>query len=273
MIYSTLEPAKPEVAAVVNEIGDAIQAVGTDQFQTCVSQIILETLNIREFMSFRRVDANAAPDVILAQSRDGRSSERVEAYRRCFFRLDPVNRLFSDNQPAGTYVARIRRDEIRNADYLNSCFVRPGISEKLTLAHRANGVWIALTLYEFEDDPVFDAQRLDTLYHVANLLLPLLSLHYRIVDLTPQTARISTAEMEERVRWAFPQLSRREVSVCARSIVGFTTEGIALDLGIKSTSVLTYRRRAYARLNVTSINQLSTMLIRSSAANHLALAG
>ena len=32
-------------------------------------------------------------------------------------------------------------------------------------------------------------------------------------------------------------------------------------------------RRAYARLNVSSINQLSTMLIRSSAANHLALAG
>src|SRR5690606_22246752 len=105
-----------------------------------------------------------------------------------------------------------------------------------------------------------------------NLLLPLLNLHHRIVDQAPQTGRLSTAEMEERVRLSFPTLSKREVSVCARSIVGLTTEGIALDLGIKNTSVLTYRRRAYARLEVSSINQLSTLLIRASTANHLALA-
>lgn len=271
MIYSMLEPTKPEVGVLVSDLGDAIQGVGTDQFQPCVSQMILETLQVREFMAFRRVGADTPPDIIVAQG-DDRASERIEAYRKHFFRLDPLNRLFSETSPAGTYIARVRRDDIRNSDYRNRCFVRPGIRQKITLARRMNGAWTALSLYDFEADAVFDPEGLDTLYHVANLLLPMLNLHHRIVDLAPQNGGVSAAEMEERVRWAFPELSNREVSVCARSIVGFTTEGIALDLGIKNTSVLTYRRRAYARLNVNSINQLSTMLIRSSAANHLALA-
>ncbi|AUN31853.1 hypothetical protein C0V82_12900 [Niveispirillum cyanobacteriorum] len=38
-------------------------------------------------------------------------------------------------------------------------------------------------------------------------------------------------------------------------MVGMTAEAIALDLGISSASVLTYRRRAYVRYHFTHSNQ------------------
>ncbi|MTJ84214.1 MAG: helix-turn-helix transcriptional regulator [Telmatospirillum sp.] len=56
-------------------------------------------------------------------------------------------------------------------------------------------------------------------------------------------------------------LTRRELDVCARSLLGMTAEGIALDLDIKKSSVLTYRKRAYARLGISSQTQLFRLLV------------
>lgn len=55
-------------------------------------------------------------------------------------------------------------------------------------------------------------------------------------------------------------MTRRELDVCARTLIGLTAEGIALDLNIKKTSVFTYRKRAYARLGISSQTQLFRLL-------------
>lgn len=51
-------------------------------------------------------------------------------------------------------------------------------------------------------------------------------------------------------------LSKREGEVCARILYGLSTCGIALDLGIGKESVMTYRKRAYARLRIASQREL-----------------
>lgn len=56
-------------------------------------------------------------------------------------------------------------------------------------------------------------------------------------------------------------MTQRELDVCARTLIGLTAEGIALDLNIKKTSVLTYRKRAYARLGISSQTQLFRLLV------------
>jgi DNA-binding CsgD family transcriptional regulator len=73
---------------------------------------------------------------------------------------------------------------------------------------------------------------------------------------------LSIDDIEMRLKAACPILSGRERSVCARTVAGVTAEGIAIDLGIKQSSVLTYRRRAYERLNISTAHQLSAMLLR-----------
>jgi len=56
-------------------------------------------------------------------------------------------------------------------------------------------------------------------------------------------------------------MTPRELDVCARTLIGMTAEGIALDLNVKKSSVSTYRKRAYARLGISSQSQLYRLLM------------
>lgn len=63
------------------------------------------------------------------------------------------------------------------------------------------------------------------------------------------------SKIEGQLGTVFIGLTDRERAVCARTMVGMTAEAIALDLGIAPSSVLTYRRRAYERYQITNSNQ------------------
>jgi DNA-binding CsgD family transcriptional regulator len=69
-------------------------------------------------------------------------------------------------------------------------------------------------------------------------------------------------ELEARFGRLFPALTRRERETCARAAVGITAEGAALDLGIGVASVLTYRKRAYQRLGVSTAYELARLVMR-----------
>jgi len=68
------------------------------------------------------------------------------------------------------------------------------------------------------------------------------------------------SQLEERFAERHAELTLRQRQVCARAAVGMTVEATALDLGIAKTSVLTYRKRAYQRLGVTSSIELCALV-------------
>ncbi|PHP66776.1 hypothetical protein CSC94_11755 [Zhengella mangrovi] len=271
MIYSRIEDCHGSFT-VVKGFSEAIAAVGTDRFTGCFKALVQETFQVAEFLVFHRLGDKSPPMVLLGESRDGKSAERVKSYCSNFYRLDPIFNVLNDSNPDGDYSLHLQADEINNSAYRLAFYSVPGIREQLTIANKSDGAVIAISLFAREQDGGFSAEQMAELKQFGNLLLPILSLHFRLIGNAERQKRVSAKDMEECVSWAFPELTKREVAVCARSILGVTAEGIALDLGIAQTSVLTYRRRAYARLNINSINQLSTMLIQSSAARQLAAA-
>ena len=64
-----------------------------------------------------------------------------------------------------------------------------------------------------------------------------------------------------RLEGRYGALTPREREVCARTIAGWSSPAIALDLGIGAGSVLTYRRRAYARYGFSSASDFLERLI------------
>lgn len=273
MIYSNIEPDRPQIAEIVHTLGKAIQSVGTETFATHFAALMLDSFKVTEFFVFQRGCADeSAPVPLFAKSRDDQSADRVRAYCGGFYREDPIYQVLNSESVDGVYALRVRVDEIHNAHFRKICYSQTGFTEKLTLAAKSDNEIIALSVYCREADGGFPPSLAADLSHFGNLILPLLALHYRLIGNSERQRQVSAKDMEDCVSWACPELTKREVAVCARSILGVTSEGIALDLGIKQTSVLTYRRRAYARLNINSINQLSTMLIQSSAARQLAAA-
>ena len=74
-------------------------------------------------------------------------------------------------------------------------------------------------------------------------------------------ARLPSAQhVERRLHHLFPNLTGREREVCARATVGMSVEATALDLGIAKTSVMTYRKRSYQRLGITSVHELCALV-------------
>jgi DNA-binding CsgD family transcriptional regulator len=52
------------------------------------------------------------------------------------------------------------------------------------------------------------------------------------------------------------RLSAREQQVCARALRGMSNPAIALDLGVQVSTVSTLRRRAFAKLGISTLSEL-----------------
>ena len=63
-------------------------------------------------------------------------------------------------------------------------------------------------------------------------------------------------------------LTPREQEVCRRILAGFSSEAISQDLGISLHSTLTYRKRAYERLGISSQSELFGIVLRLLAGPH-----
>jgi DNA-binding CsgD family transcriptional regulator len=63
-----------------------------------------------------------------------------------------------------------------------------------------------------------------------------------------------------------PPLSPQEALVCAYGLLGFSKTDTAARMGLSAHSVSAYRRRAYAKLNITSQIELASLLLLSPPA-------
>lgn len=59
------------------------------------------------------------------------------------------------------------------------------------------------------------------------------------------------------------RLTERLRSVCFRILLGYSSEAIGLQLGITTSTINTYRKRAYAQLGITSQNELFSLYLHS----------
>jgi DNA-binding CsgD family transcriptional regulator len=104
---------------------------------------------------------------------------------------------------------------------------------------------------------VFTDGEIEALIGVACLALPMLPFGR---ERQAGRGQLSVAQLEDRFAARFAELTLRERQVCARAAIGMSVEATALDLDIAKTSVLTYRRRAYHRLRVSSHYQLCSLI-------------
>ncbi|MGO4125964.1 LuxR C-terminal-related transcriptional regulator [Inquilinus sp. YAF38] len=233
-----------------------VDALGTPEFGPAVLHALGAMAGVEEIFAFRRTDDGTLPAVILSAGAGSQAGDRAEAYRRHYFRFDPLNTVFQAVDRASLCL-RVRPDDIADRDYRRDCYARPGFVEKLSILRPGRGGWTTLSL--FRHGGAFSTGEAQGLRAFGRLLLPLIEAHGRAfgADRPPPG---SAAAVEVRLHGLCPALTGRERSVCARTLIGMTAEGIGLDLGIRPTSVLTYRRRAYERLGISTALQLAARL-------------
>ena len=142
--------------------------------------------------------------------------------------------------------------------YRRDCYDIPRIRDRLTLLFREGPTIFRMSFYRYLKRSCFDDGDTSLLNEAERLLHESAKRHFSLSNqhgVDPRTGRPSLSLMKERLEMD-AGLSPREVEVCGRILLGMTAEGIASDLNLGITSVLTYRKRAYAKLEVTSRNEL-----------------
>ena len=150
--------------------------------------------------------------------------------------------------------------EIENEAYRAACYAQPNVSDRLSLLLQpADSVWLAINFYRDSAYGSFHPRELRQIESLAHLFAHAAKSHYA---LNGQHQQGPAAAMLARVRRACPALTARELDVLRGTLEGASAAEIAVQMGIKPTSVITYQKRAYARLGISGQRQLFALCLQ-----------
>jgi DNA-binding CsgD family transcriptional regulator/rubredoxin len=150
-----------------------------------------------------------------------------------------------------------------------------GVAERVSVAdYESDGSVFAVNFYRHQHQVPFRDGQISDFEAVAPVLLALARKHIALARpqampavqdhpdadevLRPALAALPQGlpALRERLLRLQPDLTDRELDVCARVLQGMTHEGIAADLGLGVPTIKTYRNRAFARLGIHFRNEL-----------------
>jgi DNA-binding CsgD family transcriptional regulator len=240
-----------QVARLVDQVDD-------DRFDETLLDILQEKGPAAEVNGFFYAPCNRDPRPVSWCGRPAGTALRVDRYASGYHRFDPtLHSLPLAHAPGLTLVDELRADTIGDGTYRRTCFEKPAFSRKISVAHGdAGGEWTVLNIYLGEHGVGEDT--VERLAAFGSLVAPFLRRRgRRIGAMRPDRSDGGADErVGQRLRLRFPTLTERERHVCALTMIGKSSGEIAAALGIKPATVITYRRRAYERLGVSSAASL-----------------
>ncbi|MGH8236323.1 MAG: helix-turn-helix transcriptional regulator [Steroidobacteraceae bacterium] len=145
--------------------------------------------------------------------------------------------------------------DISDLAYRRTLFQDVGLEGKIAALSCGTDAHFYLNLYYGDLGSEAFHRGLASMRRIGPLLLELLRKH-RLLIASPWSAADGRAFVERYLRDRFRCLSTREVQVCARILCGQGSATIATGLGVSLPTVKTFRMRAYAKLSISSQNEL-----------------
>ncbi len=143
-------------------------------------------------------------------------------------------------------------EEVRRF-YQEVYFDEGSIAEFISYAGMVDERVFTLTLSRDLGMPRFSAAEHERLLQLGNILLPLLNKHFELLPAISSIKREPYGlrqRFEQQLARDAIQLSTRECDICVCILMGMSAADIATRLGIASSSVVTYKQRAFAKLGV-----------------------
>lgn len=239
----------------------AVSSLGGLAFASELLAALNHSVPVDHVCLMRFADRSRPPVLESASWRGGdHVGEVQQAYLGGLYRHDPNIGLAAQ---AGVALHHLRRSAIKHDAYRATCYQRAGLLERLTVATTDAGQLLALNLYRLESTGAFTTEELGVVDALAPLLAALAVKHVAVTSIRLRSRdrgdRIDA--LSARLHATGYALTPRERTVLARVLTGMTSQGIAIDLGVALSTVLTYRKRAYARLGVSSQAELFALMM------------
>ncbi|KVX58093.1 helix-turn-helix transcriptional regulator [Burkholderia cepacia] len=244
-----LERANLAAQLDVSRATRLVAAIGGNEPNAFAAEILKlfdDALSITQCTIFAYEFGNRPRTMSVADHRGGRYlRDLADTYARHFYALD-------GNQQAG--------DEIDHEAYRAACYRGPGVSDRLALLMQpGDATWLSINLYRAHRSGAFQPREIAAIEALAPLIAQAARHHYALAG----AAQIGIPQrMLARLRHACPDLSKRELDVLRGVLDGQTAHEIGETIGVKASSVVTYQKRAYRRLGISSQRELFALCMQ-----------
>lgn len=274
-------PAAPSRQAAIGSAAHAlagmVQRLGEPGFAPCLLDELVPVLPAASW-SVYRTGHRCKPTLFMSASRGvpDTTQDCWWAYLSGPYRRDRTwGRAFED-APAErlTRLCHVTATEVEG-EHRARVYEAHGVAERVSVAdYESDGSVFAVNFYRHQHQMPFRDGQISDFEAVAPVLLALARKHIALARpqampavqdhpdadevLRPALAALPQGlpALRERLLRLQPDLTDRELDVCARVLQGMTHEGIAADLGLGVPTIKTYRNRAFARLGIHFRNEL-----------------
>lgn len=245
------------------QVARLIETIGRPDFADTVMEVISRFMPAAHFAALLQVGKSGVQVVAAAsRSRDDTSSTIAQVYAQQYFRNDPARRAnWGDQAVQHVALTHLRSRDLSHSPYRRECYDKPGIIERLSVICENGDCVDSLNFYRTHQEGPFEAADYDIAIETAALLLPFIQRHRDIIASPAANRSEMLTRFARRLQSLPNRLAQREIEVCARALIGMSVEATALDLSIRPTSVMTYRRRAYQKLSISSQNELFALVL------------
>jgi len=243
----------------------AIGASDPNAFAAEVLKLFDDAFAVRQCTVFTYEFGNRPRTMSVADHRGGRYLRDVaDTYARHFYALDGNQKIVSTAshgpQRRDVLLHQQTGDEIGHEAYRAACYRGPDVSDRLSLLMQPNeATWLSINLYRAHSSGHFQSREIAAIEALAPLIAQAAKHHYALTG----HAQIGIPQlMLARLRSACPTLSKRELDVLRGVLEGQTAHEIGETIGVKASSVVTYQKRAYRRLGISSQRQLFALCLQ-----------
>lgn len=241
-------------------IGRLIEVVGTPRFEREIFQAACTAINCRHLTAY--AFSKDGPRLLLAANAGSLPIARsiADKYLAHYWRLDPAigaDELCNKNTNVGIRIAP--DEDIDDVTYRHECYTAVHMMDRFTLMQRCGAEVYRVHFLTGGRYGRFAPADVDHIMNSADLLLSLIIKHDAAGLCTHD--KLTQQVFQARLRLIEPSMPDREAEVCTAIMLGMTSEAIALKLGISVNTVLTYRKRAYGRLNISCQNELLRLIL------------
>ncbi len=256
------------------------RCIGAAQFESCLLKLLNKITPVDHCVVFTFGEDGAGHLFTHGRMQVEEAQQLADDYVKLFHQQDPNFKkvsgavdicedalipLVAEEQPA------VATDFTPDFVYKNYFFDRHDLIDKASTVGKVEQGSVYCNFYRMGRSGPYSEKDWFLLESILPLITSVISTHYRMLQLstagekrTHRTAQSLVHNIISKNAPPFSQLTPREREVCERILLGYTSVGIGLDLNIAQSSVVTYRRRAYEKLDISTQNELFTLCLTAS---------
>lgn len=249
----------PDIASVeMGWLAHLIDSIGTPNMDFAMLSAVNVLVPVEEISGYL-VDTSLNPFGSYGRRAD--SLQRAKSYALHHHKQDPLIQELRTQHSPGLMLVRVdQASRIQDTWLRWNHFDEPGFRSRVSFVRTNPNGWSMINFFLTCETP--DDRTLSELMRFSVAAFPVARRHFQLPDWELQNPGLnSAARLETKLAEHFPTLTPRERSVCAFTMLGRNSREIAMQFNITPATVLTYRRRAYERLGISSAAQLLGHLI------------